>query len=228
MESAVPTTSGPRVETLGQLVGQFAHDLNNQLAIALASVELASRLDDRDKARQLLARAVEAIERQRVLLEAMANASAASARPEACDVHALLEAERPRLQASLAPVRLVLKPAAADATVLCDRAFLRDALLHLLAHSGAGELLTIETSNASAQDRRVASLVLVVTPMEPPESGFDRAFTPFSSADRCGGLGLAQIHDTARRVGGRVDFEPLAGDVVGLRLVLPLAASVAA
>src|SRR5690349_12247872 len=69
MESAASMTGTPRVETLGQLVGQFAHDLNNQLAIALASVELASRLDDRDKVRQLLVRAVEAIERQRVLLE---------------------------------------------------------------------------------------------------------------------------------------------------------------
>ena len=36
MQSTSPMTNVPRVETLGQLVGQFAHDLNNQLAIALA------------------------------------------------------------------------------------------------------------------------------------------------------------------------------------------------
>jgi hypothetical protein len=224
MDSAATMTSTPRVETLGQLVGQFAHDLNNQLAIALASVELASRLDDRDKARQLLARAVEAIERQRVLLEAMANASAASARPEACDVHALLEETRTRL-----PVRMVLKAAADDATVLCDRAFLCEALSHLLAHAAPSGVLTIETSNGpgSARDRGMASLVLVVAPIAAPDRGSDRAFAPFSCDDRCGGLGLAQIHDTVRRIGGRADFEPSAGETFGLRLVLPLAASAA-
>jgi signal transduction histidine kinase len=221
MESAASMTGTPRVETLGQLVGQFAHDLNNQLAIALASVELASRLDDRDKVRQLLARAVEAIERQRILLEAMANASAASARPEACDVHALLEDVRMRL-----PARIVLKPAAADATVLCDRAFLCDALLHLLAQGGTHDVLTIETSNgpASRLDASTA-LVLVVTPLEPPERGADRAFAPFGGTDGVGGLGLAQVHDTVRRIGGRADFEPGVGEMSGLRLVLPLAAS---
>lgn len=221
MEPAASMTGIPRVETLGQLVGQFAHDLNNQLAIALASVELAARLDDLDKVRQLLARAGDAIERQRVLLEAMANASAASARPEACDVHALLEDARARL-----PARIVLKPAAADAVVLCDRAFLCDAFSHLLAHGAEHDVLTIETSNgpASRHDGSI-SLVLVVTPLAPPDRGVDRAFAPFGSADGIGGLGLAQVHDTVRRIGGRADFEPRAGEAFGLRLVLPLAAS---
>ncbi len=221
MESAASMTGTPRVETLGQLVGQFAHDLNNQLAIALASVELASRLDDRDKVRQLLMRAVEAIERQRVLLEAMANASAASARPEACDVHALLEDARLRL-----PARIVVKPAAADAIVLCDRAFLCEALSHLLAQAGVHDVLTIETSNgpASRLDGSTA-LVLVVTPLALPERGAERAFAPFGGTDAVCGLGLAQVHDTVRRIGGRADFESRAGEVSGLRLVLPLAAS---
>lgn len=219
MQSTSPMTNVPRVETLGQLVGQFAHDLNNQLAIALASVELASRLDDRDKVRQLLSRAIDAIERQRALLEAMANASAACARPEACDVHALLEDVGTRL-----PSRFVLKRSAADATVVCDRAFLCDALAHLLAHSASGDALTIETSNGPASRLDgVASLVLVVAPMAPPDRGPERAFAPFGGADG-GGLGLAQIHDTVRRTGGRADFQALPGEVFGLRIELPLAA----
>ncbi|MGN6519505.1 MAG: hypothetical protein ACTHK2_08800 [Dokdonella sp.] len=223
MESAASSTSAPRVETLGQLVGQFAHDLNNQLAVALASVELASRLDDGDKVRQLLGRAIEAIERQRVLLEAMANASAASARPEACDVHALLEEARLELQA-----RLVLRRTATDATVLCDRAFLRDALAHLLAHAGQCDALTIETSNGPASRDGAGSLVLVVAPVPPPVRGADRAFAAFGGPDMGAGLGLAQVHDTVRRIGGRADFEPLAGGAFGLRLVLPLATVVEA
>lgn len=222
MDSAAPTTNVPRVETLGQLLGQFAHDLNNHLAIALASVELASRVDDRDKARQLLARAVEAIERQRVLLEAMANASAASARPEACDVHALIDEARARV-----PRRLVLKAAAADARVTCDRAFMHEALSHLCTHAGGSGALTIETSNGAASPSgHGASLIVVVAPVRPPDHAAERAFAPFGDADDDGrGLGLAQIHDTVRRIGGRADFEPLAGGAFGLRLVLPLAAA---
>ncbi|HEY6943118.1 hypothetical protein [Dokdonella sp.] len=222
MESAAPTKNAPRVETLGQLVGQFAHDLNNQLAIALASVELATRVDDRDKARQLLTRAVEAIERQRVLLEAMANASAASARPEVCDVHALLEEARMRT-----PGRIVVKPAAADARVLCDRAFLRDALAHLCGHEPGDGVLTIETSNGFARPSgRGASLVLLVAPVMPPGRVAERAFAPFGDEDNERRLGFAQIHDTVRRIGGRADFEPFTDEACGLRLVLPLAAAV--
>ncbi|HEU4665135.1 MAG TPA: hypothetical protein VFS55_13995 [Dokdonella sp.] len=221
MDSAAPTMSAPRAETLGQLLGQFAHDLNNHLAIALASVELAARVDDRDKARQLLARAIEAIERQRVLLEAMANASAATARPEACDVHALIDEVRTRM-----PGRLVLKVAAADARVMCDRAFLHDALTHLCTHAADSSALTIETSNgATSPSGHGASLVVVVAPVTPPNHAAERAFAPFGDADDGRGLGLAQIHDTVRRIGGRADFEPQAGGAFGLRLVLPLAAA---
>ena len=70
--------------------------------------------------------------------------------------------------------------------------------------------------------------MIVVAPVAPPVRGADRAFAAFGGPDMGAGLGLAQVHDTVRRIGGRADFEPLAGGAFGLRLVLPLATVVEA
>ncbi|WP_395681195.1 hypothetical protein [Dokdonella sp.] len=218
-------------ETLGQLVGQFAHDINNQLAVVLASVELAARVDDRTKARELLAGAVAAIERQRVLLEAMATASAACASPQRIDVHALLKSARSVLEGRLGATTLTVEPLARDAIVLCDPTFLLDAFAHMVAQAHCdqpGDALTIETSNgpSTRHDReRQDHLVLIARPsgVNAPESP-EHAFALFSESDRSGGLGLAQISDTARRAGGNATLERMAHGGLALRLALPLAA----
>jgi hypothetical protein len=228
------TSSLPLVasaETLGQLVGQFAHDLNNQLAVVLAGVELAARVEDRMKARELLAGAVAAIERQRVLLDAMARASAACARPQRVDVHAVLKSARAVLETRLGATRLTVDPLARDAVVFCDPTFLLDAFAHIVAQvrrEEAGTLLAIETSNgpSTRHDREGQDhLVLVARPAGvDATASSDHAFALFSESDRSGGLGLAQISDTARRAGGNATLEQMAHGGLALRLALPLAA----
>jgi len=219
-------------EVLGQLVGQFAHDLNNQLAVVLAGVELAARVGDLAKARQLLVGVMEAIERQRVLLEAMADASAACAQPQRVDLHALLDSARAVLEARLGTRRLVLIPDAGDAVVRCDPAFLLDAFAHIVAQAREGGFdgdVTIETSNgpATRHDRGGDRyLILTAGPLfgqTTADLDIDRAFELFSMVDRNGGLGLAQIHDTARRAGGLTTLEHLPQGGLALRLALPLA-----
>lgn len=216
-------------ETLGQLVGQFAHDINNQLAVVLAGVELAARVDDRAKARELLAGAVAAIERQRVLLDAMANASAGCAHPQRVDVHGVLKSARAVLEARLGATRLTIEPLARDAFVFCDPTFLLDAFAHIVAQvrqDEPGTTLTIETSNgpSTRHDREgQGCLVLVARPAGVNASaGSDHAFALFSASDRSGGLGLAQINDTARRAGGNATLEPMPQGGLALRLALPL------
>ena len=220
-------------EVLGQLVGQFAHDLNNQLAVVLAGVELAARVGDQAKTRQLLTGVVDAIERQRVLLEAMADASAACAQPQRLDLHAMLDSARAVLEARLGRRRrLVLIPDARDAVVRCDPAFLLDAFAHMVAQAreegGDGDV-TIETSNgpATRHDRGGDRyLILTAGPLfaqGAADLDIHRAFELFSVADRNGGLGLAQIHDTARRAGGVTTLEHLPQGGLALRLALPLA-----
>ena len=218
-------------ETLGQLVGQFAHDINNQLAVVLAGVELAARVDDRAKARELLAGAVAAIERQRALLDAMANASAGCAHPQRVDVHALLKSARSVLEQRLGSTRLTIDPLARDAIVFCDPTFLLDAFAHIVAQmrrEEPGATLTIETGNgpSTRHDRDMhGHLVLVARPAGVDATASrDHAFALFSEADRSGGLGLAQISDTARRAGGNATLEQMPQGGLALRLALPLAA----
>lgn len=217
-------------ETLGQLAGQFAHDINNQLAVVLAGVELAARVEDREKARELLAGAVAAIERQRILLDAMATASSVCAHPQRVDVHAVLKSARTVLEGRLGATRLAVEPLARDAVVFCDPTFLLDAFAHMVAQvrrEEPGNVLTIETSNgpSTRHDREGQDhLVLVARPAGVnATASSDHAFALFSESDRSGGLGLAQINDTARRAGGNASLERMAQGGLALRLALPLA-----
>jgi C4-dicarboxylate-specific signal transduction histidine kinase len=90
-----------------------------------------------------------------------------------------------------------------------------------------GTLLTLETSNgpSTRHDRDGQDhLVLVARPAGVnATASSDHAFALFSESDRSGGLGLAQINDTARRAGGNATLEQMPQGGLALRLALPLA-----
>jgi signal transduction histidine kinase len=221
-------------ETLGQLAGQIAHDLNNLLATALIGVELAAQVDgDAPRVRKLLAGAAEAIARQRDLTTAMALAAQACAQPVLLDLHAFVEARRDELGRALGAAELELRLDAQHARIRCDARFLHAALLHLACNAGAsmphGGRLLLATHNRDARSgetagRRFVQLTAVDSGQGMTDEVSRRAFDLFFSTRAGGcGLGLAQVRDTARRAGGSATLESAPGQGTAISLGFPLA-----
>lgn len=231
-QAAAPVTEPvavPALATLGQLAGQFAHDLNNLLSSVLVGVELAGQLHGDARARALLESAAEAIRRQSDFTAAMAQAAQNCERAAVFDAHALIQSCAPDLRALLDPVLLELRLDAARAHVRCDRGFLRTALLHLAANARAampqGGRLLLATRNRddAAGGKDFLRLSVVDSGGGMSEDVRRRAFDSFFGTRGSGGLGLTQVRDTARRAGGSVALESAAGQGTSVVLTLPLA-----
>jgi signal transduction histidine kinase len=226
--------AGPAAEMLGQLVGQFAHDLNNLLATTLIGVELTAQLNENPRASKLLAGAIESIQRQQQLIGAMARAAQACERAEAIDVHALIEACSGELREAVGPDGLELRLDAAHAQIRCDARFLRAALLHLAANArtsmpGGGRFL-LTTRNRGALDGRLPEREFLLLTAADVGQGMNddvrrRAFDAFfSSREDANGLGLTQVRDTVRRAGGSITLETAQGQGTSIHLAFPLLA----
>lgn len=228
-----PSTEPPMLDTLGQLAGQFAHDINDMLASVMIGIELAGRIGDNDEVRRLLADVADSIRRQRAFTTAMARAARACERPAPLDAHALIESCSDRLRAVLDPVPLELALDAAHARIRCDGTFLRTALLHLafnarMATRDGGRLL-LATHNRSALTSAAALDGVFEMAVTDDGEGMSeatrrRAFEPFfSTRPDAHGLGLAQVRDTVRRAGGSVSIETAPDRGTTIRLMFPLA-----
>lgn len=219
------------VETLGQLAGQFAHDINNLLATVLSGTELAA-IEGDGRARRLLDEVADAARRLSAFADAMANAARLGERARVLDAHALVEACSADLRAALDPCALDLRLDAADACIRCDPAFLRAALLHLAANARAAMprdgRLVLATRNRDGRGGTPGRGVLLLTAVDNgsgmTEDVRRRAFEPFFSTRKgADGLGLPQVRDTARRAGGWVALETAQGQGTSVSLAIPLA-----
>lgn len=226
--------AAPAAEMLGQLVGQFAHDLNNLLATTLIGVELTAQISTDPRAAHLLAGAIESIQRQQQLISAMARAAQACEQAEEIDVHALIEACGDDLRQAVAPCGFELRLDAADARIRCDARFLRTALLHLAANARAsmahgGRLLLATGTRDARSSEPVSRAFLLLTASDAGHGMSDdvrrRAFDAFfSSREGAGGLGLTQVRDTVLRAGGSVTLETTPGQGTSIQLAFPLLA----
>lgn len=222
--------AAPALETLGQLAGQFAHDINNLLSSVRVGIELAAQIDDGERARALLASALEAIRRQSAFTAAMAQAARRCERAVVLDAHALIEACRDDLCAVLGAAELELRLDAAHPRIRCDPGFLRVALLHLASNAGAAMphggrlLLTTRNRGGDAAERDFLRLAAVDSGGGMADDVRRRAFESFfSTRDGADGLGLAQVRDTVRRGGGSVVVETVPGQGTSVVLTFPLA-----
>lgn len=223
------TAAAPTLETLGQLAGQFAHDINNLLSSVRVGVELAVQAGDGERARALLAGALEAIARQSAFTAAMAQAAQRCERAVVLDAHALIEACRDDLHAVLGTGELELRLDAADARIRCDAGFLRTALLHLAANARAamphGGRLLLATRNRGGDgtERDFLRLAAVDSGGGMADDVRRRACESFFSTHGASGLGLAQVRDTVRRAGGSLAVESVPGQGTSVVLTFPLA-----
>jgi len=229
----MPSADEPDVETLGQLVGRMAHDLNNFIATARIGVELATRSHADPQVRRILEGVIHSLGQQQALTHAMARAARACEHTTPLDLHVQMEAAADDLRAALGGAELELRPDAADARIRADARFLHAALVHLAANARAampddGRFLlatrNVTASTTTGPDRRFVLLQAVDNGMGMNEEARAKAFDLFFSAHGgAHGLGLAQVRDMARRAGGsvRLDSGPGQGTVVAL--MFPLA-----
>lgn len=234
-----PDATGPSpTETLGQLTGQFAHDINNILAVTLTAVELAQRSEDLHRIRALLATAVESIQQQRTLTDAMAQASRGCECNREVDLHQLIEQRRPEMEKALGDMRLELRLTADNDRIECDPAFVWAAFQQLVANARsamlAGGCLVVSTTNEAGKAGCISGNNGLVVTFEDngcgiPSDSRAHVFDAFFGADEAAlGLGLTQVRDTLSRLGGSAMIDSIRGRGTTVSLVFPLAAKVVA
>ncbi len=222
-----------RMEALGRLAAEVAHDINNLLFVVLSYADLAVDRAERGglvahEAEELRAAARRAADLARQLL---ALGRRQTPRPERIDLGELLRGMAGMLGRLLGPhVALSIQHLDDPWPVMADRAHLEQAVMNLAtnardAMNGRGTLV-IEV--ASLEIDADAHVVLT---MRDSGSGmdaitksraFDRYFTT-KEADTGTGLGLALVRDIVEESGGSVDVESSPGQGATFRVSLPRA-----
>ena len=191
-----------RMETIGQLAGGIAHDLNNILLVIRAECVLASEQASAAIKRDLEAALDAVTSGERLARQLLTIAGKSNARPEAVDVDEALRAGARHVRALLPPhVTLDLELAAHGAAIFIDRGQLEQALLNLLlnardAVSGPGKVvLSSYVGRATSPARIVIGVADTGAGMS--EETLRRATEPlFTTKPNGTGLGLA----TTRRI----------------------------
>jgi nitrogen-specific signal transduction histidine kinase len=245
-ETAEKLRQSQKLDSLGQLTGGIAHDVNNLLTVILGNFEmLAMNAEERGEAGQpdidLAAAGLRAGESASQLMHRLLAFSRRQAlSPRVLSVGDLLSSLGPLLRRTLGEqVNLAIARDPDLWRALVDPTELENAILNLAINARdampAGGRLVIEASNVQIDkiyaavaglDRTGDFIVVSVA-----DSGIgmsrdvlDKAFDPFFTTKQPGhgtGLGLSMVHGFAHQSGGHVmiDSEPGQGTII--RLYLP-------
>ena len=225
-----------RLDSMGQLIGGIAHDLNNLLTIVGGSADMiAGNAEPGSSEHQLAAEIVHAAVQGRALAHQLLAFGRGGSRPETIRVPDLLDDVRPLFARTLGehihldfshspdvwPVRAERGPLQQVLVNLAANA--RDAMLH-------GGVLTVQVSNVvvapgdlddSAIAGRFVRLIIADTGGGMDEHTQQRALEPFfTTKSGAVGLGLATAASVLRGIGGHIALqsEPRIGTTVQLYL----------
>jgi signal transduction histidine kinase len=245
-ETAEKLRQSQKLESLGQLTGGIAHDVNNLLTVILGNFEmLAMNAEDRggvaasdlDLAEAGL-RAGESASQLMHRLLAFSRRQPLS--PRVVNVAELLSSLEPLLRRTLGEhvnIQIDWQPALWRALV--DPAELENAILNLAINArdsmGSGGKLLIEAANVEI-DRVYAAVAgldrtgdFIMVSVADSGTGMSRevlgkAFDPFFTTKQQGqgtGLGLSMVHGFANQSGGHVMIDSEIGQGTIVRLYLP-------
>jgi signal transduction histidine kinase len=227
-----------KLEALGQLTGNVAHDFGNLLTPILGNLQVLQEQIDHTRLQSRVRGALAAAERGEKLVHSLL----AFARQEplafaAIDINALIDDMQDLLRHSLpSTIRLTLALASETWPVHADASRLEMALLNLAVNARdampEGGYVTIATANAVlhgdpdglAGDYVATAVSDTGTGMTPETLA--RAFEPFFTTKPAGkgtGLGLASLYGFVKQCGGGTRITSAPGEGTTVTLYLPRA-----
>jgi PAS domain S-box-containing protein len=234
-----------KLETIGQLTGGVAHDINNLLTPIMGALDLVSRGRDVDaRTSRLLEGALQSTDRAKTLVNRLlgfARRQSLERRP--VDVAALLEGMRDLITSSIGSaieLKMLAPPDLPPA--LTDPNQLELALLNLCVNSRdampEGGLLTIVAERVAVGPRGLPQLKpgaylrlsVIDTGAGMDSTTLTKAVEPFFSTKGLGkgtGLGLSMVHGFAAQLGGAFTIASEVGEGTRGDLYLPIAESAA-
>ena len=203
------------METVGQLTGGVAHDINNLLTIVLGSLELMSGRISHDKiARRYADQAIASVERGAELTQRLlAFSRRQDLTPKVIDARELIAGMTDPLRQTLGET-VAIDITGNEEIWRCevDPGQLENAILNLAINARdampAGGMLSIGIDNISFAERHRSTLVdipagqyVVMSVTDSgtgmPQEVMDQAFDPFFTAKKVGegsGLGLSMVY----------------------------------
>lgn len=231
-----------KLETIGQLTGGVAHDVNNLLTPITGALDLLNRRYSESDARaaRLIDGALQSAERARILVSRLLGfARRQSLETRAVDVPALLDGIRDLVASSVGPAIELKMLAAADLpSALADANQLELALLNLCVNArdamAGGGVLTVAAEPAIVGPRGLPNLKpgayvrlsVIDTGSGMDEATLAKAVEPFFSTKEVGkgtGLGLSMVHGLAAQLGGAFTLSSGPGEGTRADLYLPVA-----
>ncbi|MFC7535903.1 response regulator [Sphingomonas sp. GCM10030256] len=239
-EATAQLHEAQKLETLGQLTGGVAHDINNLLTPITGTLDLlARRYGDEDaRTARLLEGALQSAERARILVSRLlgfARRQVLQTRP--VDISALVEGMRDLVLSSIGPgIQLQIRQDPDLPAALTDPNQLELAILNLTVNARdampEGGVLTISADRANigkstGQLARGAYVRLSVTDTGcgMSEETLARAIEPFYSTKDVGkgtGLGLSMVHGLAAQLGGAFLLTSTVGQGTRADLYMPI------
>ena len=230
-----------KMEAVGQLTGGIAHDFNNMLAVIIGGLTLVQRKMQKGEAdiERFIEGAMDGAKRAATLTQRLlAFSRQQPLAPEPLNVNRMVGSMSELLGRTLGETIMIETVLGAGLwQVKVDPAQLESSVLNLSVNARdampAGGKLTIETSNASIDDKYAKEydvsagqfVLLAITDtgcgMKPDVVA--RAFDPFFTTKSVGkgtGLGLSQVYGFVRQSGGNVKIysEPDVGTTVKIYL----------
>ena len=233
-----------KLETIGQLTGGVAHDINNLLTPITGALDLLNRRYSADDPRsaRLLDGALQSAERAKILVSRLLGFARRQAlETRAIDPASLLEGMRDLVVSSVGPsIELRLSVGSDLPAALADPNQLELAILNLCvnardAMNGHG-IITIAAERSLVgpgvgSTLRPGSYVRISvadTGVGMDERTLARAVEPFFSTKGVGkgtGLGLSMVHGLAAQLGGAFELTSVVGEGTRADLYLPVTES---
>lgn len=230
-----------KLETIGQLTGGVAHDINNLLTPIVASLDLLQRrVAGDERAQRQIAGALQAADRARVLVQRLlAFARRQTLAAQAVDLAALVDGLTDLIGRSLGPhIEVAVDLPGGLPAAKVDPHQLELALLNLAVNArdampGGGRLTLSarevdvgEGGQGTLSQGRYVVLAVKDTGVGMDSDTLRRAVEPFFTTKGVGrgtGLGLSMVHGLAAQSGGMLHLASTPGQGTCAELWLPVA-----
>jgi two-component system cell cycle sensor histidine kinase/response regulator CckA len=233
-----------KLEAIGRMAGNIAHDFNNTLMVISSSNELLfeSSAGNEELLPDILAIRAASAQAGGLIRQLLAFSRKQELQPTALNLHDLIPAVRPLLERLISSsVQLQVELRSIESPIVADTVQLQQVLMNLVINANdampAGGALLIETDNLELDALFVEQCIglrpgpYVLLAVSDTGTGMSREvqqqlFEPFFTTKGPGkgtGLGLAVVHGIIKQSGGEITAYSLPGLGTTFKIYLPLA-----